>query len=131
MAIVKASYTKSRNGAKASIRYIQHRPGKPAAREQVQHGHKNDYCCGLFEKFYREGLPLVRDDPTSYIFHSRYCDIFNPYSERYWYMRDLPVRGNAPQTDTVVSVQKASADYIDTSRKAHTTRTLFGFDGAM
>ena len=28
MAIVKASYTKSRAGAKASIRYIEHRPGK-------------------------------------------------------------------------------------------------------
>jgi hypothetical protein len=28
MAIVKASYTKSRGGAKASIRYIAHRPGK-------------------------------------------------------------------------------------------------------
>jgi hypothetical protein len=28
MAIVKASYTKSREGAKASIRYIAHRPGK-------------------------------------------------------------------------------------------------------
>jgi hypothetical protein len=28
MAIVKATYTKSRKGAKASIRYIQHRPGK-------------------------------------------------------------------------------------------------------
>jgi hypothetical protein len=28
MAIVKASYTKSRGGAKASIRYIEHRPGK-------------------------------------------------------------------------------------------------------
>jgi hypothetical protein len=28
MAIVKATYTKSRGGAKAAIRYIQHRPGK-------------------------------------------------------------------------------------------------------
>src|SRR2546423_12278499 len=28
MAIVKATYTKSRRGAKASIRYIEHRPGK-------------------------------------------------------------------------------------------------------
>src|SRR5438270_10461774 len=28
MAIVKATYTKSRAGAKASIRYIEHRPGK-------------------------------------------------------------------------------------------------------
>src|SRR5205823_15100425 len=28
MAIVKATYTKSRGGAKASIRYMQHRPGK-------------------------------------------------------------------------------------------------------
>src|SRR5438105_3982956 len=28
MAIVKATYTKSREGAKASIRYIEHRPGK-------------------------------------------------------------------------------------------------------
>ncbi len=28
MAIVKASYTKSRAAAKAAIRYIQHRPGK-------------------------------------------------------------------------------------------------------
>ena len=28
MAIVKATYTKRRDGAKASIRYIQHRPGK-------------------------------------------------------------------------------------------------------
>src|SRR5438045_4114649 len=28
MAIVKATYTKSRGGAKASIRYIEHRPGK-------------------------------------------------------------------------------------------------------
>jgi hypothetical protein len=36
MAIVKATYTKSRGGAKAAIRYIQHRPGKDgqkAARE--------------------------------------------------------------------------------------------------
>jgi hypothetical protein len=31
MAIVKASYTKSRAGAKASIRYIAHRPGKEGA----------------------------------------------------------------------------------------------------
>src|SRR5437016_2791048 len=28
MAIVKATYTKQRSGAKASIRYIEHRPGK-------------------------------------------------------------------------------------------------------
>ena len=28
MAIVKATYTKSSGGAKASIRYIEHRPGK-------------------------------------------------------------------------------------------------------
>src|SRR2546423_12713103 len=28
MAIIKATYTKSRGGAKASIRYIEHRPGK-------------------------------------------------------------------------------------------------------
>ena len=32
MAIVKASYTKSRAGAKASIRYIEHRPGKDGAK---------------------------------------------------------------------------------------------------
>lgn len=32
MAIVKATYTKSRNGAKASIRYIEHRPGKDGAK---------------------------------------------------------------------------------------------------
>jgi hypothetical protein len=31
MAIVKATYTKSRGGAKASIRYIAHRPGKEGA----------------------------------------------------------------------------------------------------
>jgi hypothetical protein len=28
MAIVKATYTKSRPGAKAALRYIQHRPGR-------------------------------------------------------------------------------------------------------
>jgi hypothetical protein len=32
MAIVKATYTKSRAGAKASIRYIEHRPGKDGAK---------------------------------------------------------------------------------------------------
>src|SRR2546421_10193582 len=32
MAIVKASYTKSSGGAKASIRYIEHRPGKDGAK---------------------------------------------------------------------------------------------------
>ena len=32
MAIVKASYTKSSGGAKASIRYIAHRPGKDGAK---------------------------------------------------------------------------------------------------
>jgi hypothetical protein len=32
MAIFKASYTKKANGAKASIRYIQHRPGKEGAK---------------------------------------------------------------------------------------------------
>src|SRR6266568_2624989 len=32
MAIVKASYTKSSGGAKASIRYMQHRPGKDGER---------------------------------------------------------------------------------------------------
>ncbi len=32
MAIVKASYTKSRGGAKANIRYIQHRRGKDGAK---------------------------------------------------------------------------------------------------
>ncbi len=32
MAIVKASYTKSRDGAKAAIRYLQHRPGKEGAK---------------------------------------------------------------------------------------------------
>jgi hypothetical protein len=31
MAIVKATYTKSRAGAKASIRYIEHRSGKDGA----------------------------------------------------------------------------------------------------
>jgi len=32
MAIVKATYTKSSGGAKASIRYIEHRPGKEGAK---------------------------------------------------------------------------------------------------
>jgi hypothetical protein len=32
MAIVKATYTKSQDGAKAIIRYIQHRPGKDGAK---------------------------------------------------------------------------------------------------
>src|SRR5438067_13428302 len=32
MAIVKATYTKQGNGAKASIRYIEHRPGKDGAK---------------------------------------------------------------------------------------------------
>jgi hypothetical protein len=32
MAIVKATYTKSSKGAKASIRYIEHRPGKEGAK---------------------------------------------------------------------------------------------------
>ena len=32
MAIVKATYTKSRHGAKASLRYITHRPGKDGKR---------------------------------------------------------------------------------------------------
>jgi len=32
MAIVKATYTKKANGAKASIRYIEHRPGKDGAK---------------------------------------------------------------------------------------------------
>ncbi len=32
MAIVKATYTKSRQGAKASLRYIAHRPGKDGKR---------------------------------------------------------------------------------------------------
>ncbi len=32
MAIVKATYTKSSGGAKASIRYIEHRPGKDGAK---------------------------------------------------------------------------------------------------
>jgi hypothetical protein len=32
MAIIKATYTKQRDGAKASIRYIQHRPGKDGAK---------------------------------------------------------------------------------------------------
>lgn len=32
MAIVKATYTKQGNGAKASIRYMQHRPGKEGAK---------------------------------------------------------------------------------------------------
>jgi type IV secretory pathway VirD2 relaxase len=32
MAIVKATYTKSKKGAKASLRYIQHRPGKDGER---------------------------------------------------------------------------------------------------
>src|SRR5947209_18407192 len=32
MAIVKATYTKSSKGAKASIRYIEHRPGKDNAK---------------------------------------------------------------------------------------------------
>jgi len=32
MAIVKASYTRNRNGAKATIRYITHRPGRDGAK---------------------------------------------------------------------------------------------------
>ena len=32
MAIVKASYTKEKAGAKAAIRYITHRPGKDGAK---------------------------------------------------------------------------------------------------
>src|SRR5438270_13310253 len=32
MAIVKATYTKQKDGAKASLRYIQHRPGKDGAK---------------------------------------------------------------------------------------------------
>src|SRR5260370_40214134 len=32
MAIVKATYTKSSKGAKASIRYIEHRPGRDGAK---------------------------------------------------------------------------------------------------
>lgn len=33
MAIVKATYTKSKGGAKASVRYIEHRPGKDGERK--------------------------------------------------------------------------------------------------
>jgi hypothetical protein len=36
MAIVKATYTKSRPAAKAAIRYIEHRPGKEG--ERVKRG---------------------------------------------------------------------------------------------
>jgi hypothetical protein len=32
MAIVKATYTKSRTAAKAAIRYIEHRPGRDQAK---------------------------------------------------------------------------------------------------
>jgi len=138
VAVIRVNYVKKgkqeRQTAKANIRYILYRSGRTAEHVQGHHGHQSDYCCGLFEMYYREGLPLVRDDPISYIFHSRSCDIFNPYAERYWQLWDVPVRENVPQTGTISPAPTVSTDNAVRARRngnERTSRTLFGAGGDM
>ena len=132
MAIFRTNFTQSKAAAKAHIRYIQHRPGRMTGHAQAQRGHKADFCCGPFEMYrYDLGLPIDRYNPSDYIFHSRYCEIFNPYYRYDWY---FPVREKASQTDTVLHTTTASADNTGTAKgngKERITRTLFGIDGAM
>jgi hypothetical protein len=134
VAIFRMNFTKSMAAAKAHIRYIQHRPGRRLAEQAHAHGgHSADYCCGLFDKYSVElGLPIERFNPADYIFHSRYCKIFDPLYWSGWY---APIRGNAPHNDKILQTTTASNDSTGGTAKMNgqerITRTLFGIDGEM
>src|SRR6266487_3822953 len=134
MAVFKMNFMQSKGAAKAHIRYIQHRPGRMTGHAQAQRGHKADFCCGLFEMYrYDLGLPIDRDNPSDYIFHSRYCEIFHP-NLRYdfdWYSR---IREYAPHNDNIQHAATANGDKGGTAKgngRERIARTLFGIDGAM
>src|SRR5918992_6063201 len=89
MAIVKATYTKSREGAKASIRYIEQRPGKDRAK----------ITRSLFE------IDGVMDREQAYRFIDQaeegsvfYRFILSPDPKLEDRMRDLHLRGITEQT---------------------------------
>ena len=132
MAIVKASYTKSRGAAKANIRYIQHRPGKTVGKPMNHSTHS--YCCDLAEISNTEQVWYYQT------YHSLDCKVYSSeYRLQYYTGGGWPAPGKtrkkAPQKDTVVPTPTASRDRNVGAAKGKEnerhTRSLFGSDGLM
>src|SRR6266699_4944730 len=132
MAIVKASYTKSRGAAKANIRYIQHRPGKTVGKPMTHLTHA--HCCELAE------ISNTEQVWSSLTYHSLDCEVYSSeYRLQYYTGGGWPapgkIRKKAPQKDTVAPTPTASRDRTvgaatGKANERH-TRSLFGSDGLM
>ncbi len=132
MAIVKASYTRSRGAAKANIRYIQHRPGKTVGNHMNHSTHA--HCCELAEISNPERVWYYQT------YHSLDCKVYSSeYRLQYYTGGGWPAPGKtrkkAPQKDTVVPTPTASRDRnvgaANGKENERHTRSLFGSDGLM
>jgi hypothetical protein len=136
MAIVKNNYIKhdgrEKAKAKATIRYIQHRQGKTAGNHMTHATHS--HCCALADISNPEQLWYKQT------YHDLHCKIYSPeYWLRYYTGRGWPAssrtRNKTPQKNTLVNTPEASGDSkagtTPGKEKEHSTRTLFGRDGAM
>ncbi len=141
MAVVKNNYVKpgkrERANAKASIRYIQHRPGRTAEHAQhAQHHHRDFFCCGQFA----ENCEILGMSPTLDLalspdycrYHSRYCETFTAYYRDALFAR---AGENTPRQDKVLAPQPATEERKAAPESGNgrerITRTLFSWDGAM
>jgi hypothetical protein len=132
MAIVKASYTRSRGAAKANIRYIQHRPGKTVGKPMTHSTHS--HCCELAEISNPERVRYYQT------YHSLDCEVYSSeYRLQYYTGGGWPAphktRKKAPQKDTVVPTPTASRERnvgaaTGKENERH-ARNLFGSDGLM
>ncbi len=132
MAIVKASYTRSRGAAKAHIRYIQHRPGKTVGKTMTHSTHS--HCCELAEISNPERVWYY------HTYHSLDCEVYSAeYRLQYYTGGGWPApdktRKKAPQKDTVVPTPTASRERnvgaATGKENEYHTRSLFGSDGLM
>jgi|GEM_PF-1533014 len=132
MAIVKNNYIKQdgreKAKAKATIRYIQHRPGKTAGNHMTHATHA--HCCELAEISNPEQLWYYQT------YHNLDCKVYAPeYWLHYYTGRGWPSPDKTRQKNTVVNTPEATGDSkagsIPGKERARVPRTLFGRDGAL
>ncbi len=102
MAVFVMNYTQSKGAAKANIKYMQHRPGGKTERNHLTH------CCALAGISNPEQLWYFKT------YHDLTCKTLSSDYHIGW-SYPFKTRKKVPQKD----------------KKERTTRTLFGWDGAM
>jgi hypothetical protein len=111
MAIVKATYTKSKAGAKASIRYIGERPGKDGAKIT----RKLFGIDGLMGR--DQAYRLIDEAPTGSFF---YRFILSPDPKVEDLRRDLHLRGITEQTmQTLMARLKQEVQWVAAEHDDH------------